>query len=96
VIRGPKDNMEREGAQIGLFVTVHEPTKEPQLEATTGGFNTSPIGGRDCPPIQILVIRQLLEEHAKPMLPLLNLSTYQQTDGIPRKGAAEQQEIFGS
>jgi hypothetical protein len=66
-----------------------------ELEATTAGFYTSPIDGRDYPRIQILTIRELLEEHKKRMLPLLILPTYQQAERIPSKKAAEQQEMFG-
>jgi DNA modification methylase len=90
-----RGTIEREGAQIGLFVTLEEPTKEMHLEATTAGFYTSPIDGRDYPRIQILTIRELLEEHRKPMLPLLILPTYQQAERIPAKQAAEQKELFG-
>jgi hypothetical protein len=53
------------------------------------------ISGKDYPKIQILSIRQLLEEHAKPMLPLLLMPTYQQADRIPDKQAEEQRELFG-
>ena len=45
--------------------------------------------------IQILSIRELLEEHKKPMLPLLLMPTYQQAERIPTKQAAEQRELFG-
>jgi DNA modification methylase len=90
-----RGTIEREKAEIGLFITLEEPTSEMQLEATTAGFYTSPIDGRDYPRIQILTIRELLEEHKKPMLPLLILSPYQQAERIPDKKAAEQQEMFG-
>jgi site-specific DNA-methyltransferase (adenine-specific) len=95
MIRDLKGTIERETAEIGLFVTLEDPTSEMQLEATTAGFYTSPIDGRDYPRIQILTIRELLEEHRKPMLPLLILSPYQQAERIPDKKAAEQQELFG-
>jgi DNA modification methylase len=94
-VRDLKGTVEREKAEIGLFITLEEPTSEMQLEATTAGFYTSPIDGRDYPRIQILTIRELLEEHKKPMLPLLILSPYQQAERIPAKKAAEQQEMFG-
>jgi hypothetical protein len=96
MVRDLKGTIEREKAEIGLFITLEEPTSEMQLEATTAGFYTSPIDGRDYPRIQILTIRELLEEHKKPMLPLLILSPYQQAERIPIRKAAEQQEMFGS
>lgn len=94
-IRDLKGTIEREQAEIGLFVTLEEPSHEMELEATTAGFYASPIDGRDYPRIQILTIRELLEDHKKPMLPLLILSPYQQAERIPDKKAAEQQEMFG-
>jgi DNA modification methylase len=94
-IRDLKGTIEREKAEIGLFVTLEEPSREMELEATTAGFYTSPIDGRDYPRIQILTIRELLEEGKKPMLPLLILPTYQQAERIADKRAAEQQEMFG-
>jgi site-specific DNA-methyltransferase (adenine-specific) len=96
MVRDLKGTIEREKAEIGLFITLEEPTSEMQLEATTAGYYTSPIDGRDYPRIQILTIRELLEEHKKPMLPLLILSPYQQAERIATKKAAEQQEMFGS
>jgi site-specific DNA-methyltransferase (adenine-specific) len=95
MIRDLKGTIEREGAQIGLFITLEEATREMQLEATTAGVYTSPIDGRDYPRIQILTIRELLDEHKKPTLPLLILPTYQQAERIPAKQAAEQKELFG-
>jgi site-specific DNA-methyltransferase (adenine-specific) len=95
MIRDLKGTIEREGAQIGLFITPDEASREMELEATTAGFYTSPISGKDYPRIQILTIRELLEEHKKPMLPLLILPIYQQAERIPSKKAAEQKELFG-
>jgi site-specific DNA-methyltransferase (adenine-specific) len=95
MIRDLKGTIEREGAEIGLFITLEEPSKPMLLEASTAGVYTSPISGKDYARIQILSIRQLLEEHAKPMLPLLLMPTYQQAERIPTKQAAEQKELFG-
>jgi site-specific DNA-methyltransferase (adenine-specific) len=95
MIRDLKGTIEREAAEIGLFITLEEPSKPMLLEASTAGVYTSPISGKDYPKIQILSIRQLLEEHTKPMLPLLLMPTYQQAERIPAKQAAEQKELFG-
>jgi hypothetical protein len=84
-----------EGAEMGLFITLEEPSKPMLFEASTAGVYTSPISGKDYPRCQILNIRQLLEEHAKPMLPLLLMPTYQQAELIHAKQAAEQKELFG-
>jgi hypothetical protein len=65
-----------------------------QLEATTGGVYTSALSGRDYPRIQILTIRELLEEHRRPDLPVLVLPAFQQAERVAQK-AAEQGELFG-
>jgi hypothetical protein len=93
-IRDLKGVLEREKAEIGLFVTLEEPSGPMQLEATTGGVYTSALSGRDYPRIQILTIRELLEEHRRPDLPVLVLPAFQQAERVAQK-AAEQGELFG-
>ncbi|HET7676949.1 MAG TPA: hypothetical protein VFK38_03785, partial [Candidatus Limnocylindrales bacterium] len=95
MVRDLKGTIEREKAEIGIFITLEEPTREMELEATTAGVYTSPISGRDYPRIQILSIRDLLEGGKRPVLPLLLLPTYQQAERLTDKKAAEQQEMFG-
>ena len=65
-----------------------------QLEATTAGVYTSALSGRDYPRIQILTIRELLEEHRRPDLPVLVLPAYQRAERVDRK-AGDQAELFG-
>jgi hypothetical protein len=48
-IRDLKGVLEREKAEIGLFVTLEEPSSTMQLEATTAGVYTSALSGRDYP-----------------------------------------------
>jgi site-specific DNA-methyltransferase (adenine-specific) len=93
-IRDLKGVLDREKAEIGLFVTLEEPSGPMQLEATTAGGYTSALSGRDYPRIQILTIRELLEEHRKPDLPVLVLPAYQRAERVDKK-AAEQGELFG-
>ena len=52
------------------------------------------MSGRDYPRIQTLIIRELLEEHRRPDLPVLVLPAYQGAERIDKK-AAEQGELFG-
>ena len=52
------------------------------------------LSGKDYPRLQILTIRELLEEHRKPDLPLLVLPTYQRAERVEKK-VAEQGELFG-
>ena len=93
-IRDLKGVLEREKAEIGLFMTLEEPSSPMQLEATTAGVYQSALSGRDYPRIQIITIRELLEEHRRPDLPLLVLPAYQQAERVAKK-AAEQGELFG-
>ena len=51
------------------------------------------MSGRDYPRVQIITIRELVEEGRKPNLPLLVLPAYQQAQRV--KKAAEQAEMFG-
>lgn len=62
-----KNTVEREKAEIGLFVTLAEPTQPMTTEAVSAGFYTSPFG--EFPKIQILTIEDLLSGRAKPNTP---------------------------
>lgn len=48
---------------------------------------------RDYPKIQIITIKELLEEGKKPALPPFVMPTYQQAQRVERK-VAEQRDIF--
>jgi site-specific DNA-methyltransferase (adenine-specific) len=58
--------IEREKAEIGLFVTLAEPTKPMKTEATAKGFYTCPHNGIQYPKIQILTVKGLLERTENP------------------------------
>jgi hypothetical protein len=94
MVRDLKGVLEREKAEIGLFVTLEEPSGPMQLEATTAGVYQSALSGREYPRIQLITIRELLEEHRRPDLPVLVLPAYQQAERVEKK-AAEQGELFG-
>jgi site-specific DNA-methyltransferase (adenine-specific) len=94
MIRDLKGVLEREKAEIGLFVTLDEPSAPMRLEAATAGVYHSELSGRDYQKIQILTIAELLEEHRRPDLPLLVLPTYQRAERVEKK-AAEQRALFG-
>jgi site-specific DNA-methyltransferase (adenine-specific) len=95
MVRDLKGTLEREKAAIGLFITLDEPTREMRLEADTAGLFHSDLWNRDYPRIQIISIRELLEEGKRPLLPPFVLPTYQQAEKIPGRKAAEQAELFG-
>jgi len=94
MIQQLKGAMETHAAAMGLFVTLEEPTGPMKQEAAIAGTYHSEVSGKDYPRLQILTIRELLEEHRKPDLPLLVLPTYQKAERVEKK-AAEQRELFG-
>jgi DNA modification methylase len=81
MIRDLKGTIEREGAVMGLFITLEDSTKEMRLEADTAGLWHSALWNRDYPRLQILSIRELLEG-LKPKLPTYVLPTYQQAERV--------------
>jgi site-specific DNA-methyltransferase (adenine-specific) len=89
-----KGDIGSQGAAMGLFVTLEEPTAPIRQEATEAGFYHSELSGKDYPKVQIITIRELLEEGRKPDLPLLVLPAYQQAQRL-QKRPAEQGELFG-
>jgi site-specific DNA-methyltransferase (adenine-specific) len=72
-----KNSVEREKAQIGLFVTLAVPTREMVKEALTAGFYESPnFKSGDYPKIQILTIEGLLNGTQRPRYPDLSQGAY--------------------
>ena len=55
--------VEREKAQIGVLITLEEPTKAMRTEAAKAGFYERPSGGKDerYPRLQLLTIEELLK-----------------------------------
>ncbi|MHB8323646.1 MAG: DNA methyltransferase [Candidatus Dormibacteria bacterium] len=86
-VRDLKGTLEREKAAMGIFVTLEEPTREMRLEATTAGMYR--VWERDYPKIQIVSIRELLEEGRKPALPPLVLPTFQQAERVKERGGEQ-------
>lgn len=59
-IRDLRGVIERENAQIGVFITLANPTQGMTREAVTAGFYNSPGWGKDYPRLQMLTIEELL------------------------------------
>ena len=59
--------IQREKAEMGIFLCLESATKPMQMEADSQGFYHSPLG-KDYPKIQIFTIEQLLEDK-KPDIP---------------------------
>lgn len=55
-----KGVVEKKNAQIGVFITLEEPTKPMKTGAVSSGYYRSPLG-HNYPKIQILTIQELLE-----------------------------------
>jgi len=66
-IRDLSGVIDREKAEIGIFITLEEPTTPMTKEAVSKGFYKSPLG-KDYPRIQILTIDELLSGK-KPDIP---------------------------
>ncbi len=47
--------------QIGVFITLEQPTKDMEKEALSEGYYTSELWQKDYPKIQILTIEQLFD-----------------------------------
>ncbi len=88
-IRDLRGTVEREGAALGLFITLEPPSREMETEAVSAGYYTSPGWGKDYPRLQILTIAALLGG-AQPQLP-----PSQSTFKVAQKAApgAEQREL---
>jgi site-specific DNA-methyltransferase (adenine-specific) len=57
-IRDLKGTMEREGAALGLFLTLNDPTREMEKEAASAGFYET--GGRKFLKLQIMTAAQVI------------------------------------
>jgi len=85
-----KNSVEREKAQIGLFVTLAAPTREMVKEALTAGFYESPnFKSGEYPKIQILTIEGLLNSTQRPRYPDLSQGTYTFKRASQEQEAAE-------
>lgn len=81
-IRDLRGVVEREGAVVGIFLTLEPPTREMETEAVSAGFYTSPGWQRDYPRLQILTIANLLDG-ATPKLPPSHSTFQQATKATP-------------
>jgi len=93
MIRDLKGTLEREKAAIGLFLTLEEPSEPMRQEAATAGVFHSELWNRDYARIQLLSIRELLEEGTKASLPPFVLPIYQKDGKITKP--VDQTEMFG-
>jgi site-specific DNA-methyltransferase (adenine-specific) len=92
-VRDLRGTVEREGAAIGVFISLEPATREMITEAASAGFYRSPGYGLDYPKIQILTIGQLLARTKIQMPP--PWGTFKQAQRADMPGV-EQPGLFDS
>ena len=86
-IRDLKGTVEREKADLGLFITLEEPTRDMRTEAASAGFYHSEIWQRDYPRMQLRTIAELLEGRAFDIPP--HPSMYQPAQRVRRSEGSQ-------
>ncbi len=83
-VRDLHGTIDREGAAIGVLLTMQPPTKPMRSEAASGGIYRSPWG--DHPKLQILTVEDLLEGKKIDMPPVHQVNvTYKRASTIKKK-----------
>ena len=72
----------RESAEIGVFLTLEEPTREMKTEAATAGFYHSLGWNQDYPRVQILTVKGLLDGTARLQMPPAEFTTFKQAQQV--------------
>ena len=67
--------IDRENAEIGVLITMKEPTSHMRREAASGGFYHSPGWNSDHPRLQILTVAELLGGKGIDIPPICQVST---------------------
>ena len=68
-VRDLKGVLDREGAEMGAFLTLEEPTRPMREEAAAAGFYKPPTLEEPVPRVQVLTIAGLLEKRERLELP---------------------------
>ncbi len=84
-IRDLRGTVEREGAALGVFITLEEPSKDMTTEAVTSGYYHSKLWQQDYPRIQILTIEELLKDQGINMPRSAPGQTFKQAEKIKKK-----------
>ena len=58
--------MTRENAELGVFLTLEEPSRPMRTEAAAAGTYTSPWNRQTYPKVQMLTIAELLADRHRP------------------------------
>ena len=90
-IRDLKGVIEREKAQIGVYITLEEPTKPMKEEATSAGFyEPEHFPGNYYPKIQILTIQDLLQGKKLDYLQHAPVATFKKAQRMSKDKGEEQ------
>ncbi len=73
-LRDLRGVVDREKAEIGVLLTMQEPTQPMRTEAASAGFYHSPGWNRNYPRLQVLTVAELLEGQGIEMPPLRQVS----------------------
>ena len=92
-IRDLKGTIEREKAEMGVFITLETATKDMKTEATTAGFYHSLGWHSDYPRLQILTIEELLSGAEVKMPP--SSQTFKQASKVQQEVKEKQETLFG-
>ncbi|MBB1126932.1 DNA methyltransferase [Thiospirillum jenense] len=65
-----RGDMARENAVMGIFITLEEPTKAMHEDAMAAGYYHHELLHRDYPAIQLVTVREMIDEHRRSDLPL--------------------------
>jgi site-specific DNA-methyltransferase (adenine-specific) len=94
-IRDLKGVLDREKAQIGVYITLEEPTKPMIEEATTAGFyEPEHFPGTYYPRIQILTIQQLLDGKNVDYPRYAPVATFKRAPRAQKANDNEQNQLF--
>jgi site-specific DNA-methyltransferase (adenine-specific) len=89
-IRDLRGTVERDGAAIGVFITLEAPSRDMLAEAVSAGYYHSPGWNKDYPRVQIKTIADLLKGAPIEMPP--QYGTFKQAKRV-RESLGEQEEL---
>jgi hypothetical protein len=95
-LRDLRGVLDREKAEIGVLITMQEPTQPMRTEAAGAGFYYSPGWNKNYPRLQVLTVAELLEGKGIDMPPLRQVSTtFKKAPKAKDSSKAETLDMFG-
>lgn len=90
-VRDLRGVLDREGAAIGVLISMEEPTGPMRTEAATAGHWESKVWGKRYPKLQLLTVAELLDNRAIDMPPIRHVQeTFKRAS---RKKHADQMDL---